>query len=52
VFQGSAETVLYVVALYFGSVQVRNIRYTLWAGLVADFVGIVTAIWVSYLFFG
>jgi spore maturation protein SpmA/spore maturation protein SpmB len=52
VFQGSAETVLYVVALYFGSVQVRNIRYTLWAGLAADFVGIVTAIMVSYLFFG
>jgi spore maturation protein SpmB len=52
VFQGSAETVLYVVALYFGSVQVRNIRYTLWAGLFADFVGIATAIWVSYLFFG
>jgi spore maturation protein SpmA/spore maturation protein SpmB len=52
VFQGSAETVLYVVALYFGSLQVRNIRYTLWAGLAADFVGIVTAILVSYLFFG
>lgn len=52
VFQGSAETVLFVVALYFGSVQVRNIRYTLWAGLAADFVGIVTAIMVSYLFFG
>ena len=52
VFQGSAETVLFVVALYFGSVQVRNIRYTLWAGLAADLVGIVTAIMVSYLFFG
>ena len=52
VFQGSAETILYVVALYFGSVQVKNIRYTLWAGLFADLVGIITAIGVSYLFFG
>ena len=52
VFQGSAETVLFVIALYYGSVQVRNIRYTLWAGLAADLVGILTAIFVSYLFFG
>ncbi|MDF0692705.1 nucleoside recognition domain-containing protein [Aquirufa ecclesiirivi] len=52
VFQGSAETILYVIALYFGSVQVRNIRYTLWAGLTADLAGIITAIFVSYLFFG
>ena len=52
VFQGSAETVLFVIALYYGSVQVRNIRYTLWAGLAADLVGILTAIGVSYLFFG
>ena len=52
VFQGSAETVLFVIALYYGSVQVRNIRYTLWAGLAADLVGIVTAVGVSYLFFG
>lgn len=52
VFQGSAETILYVIALYFGSVQVKNIRYTLWAGLTADLAGIITAIFVSYLFFG
>ena len=52
VFQGSAETVLFVIALYYGSVQVRNIRYTLWAGLAADLVGILTAVGVSYLFFG
>jgi len=51
-FQGSAETILYVIALYFGSVQVKNIRYTLWAGLTADLAGIITAIFVSYLFFG
>jgi spore maturation protein SpmA len=52
VFQGSSETILYVVALYFGSVQVKNIKYTLWAGLTADLIGVLTAIAVSYLFFG
>ncbi len=51
VFQGSAETILYVIALYFGSVQVKNIKYTLWAGLIADLMGVLTAIAVSYLFF-
>ncbi len=51
VFQGSAETILYVIALYFGSVQVKNIKYTLWAGLTADLMGVLTAIAVSYLFF-
>ena len=51
VFQGSADTILYVLALYFGSVNVKNTRYTLWAGLLADLAGIVTAILVSYMFF-
>jgi spore maturation protein SpmA len=51
VFQGSSDTILYVLALYFGSVNIKNTRYTLWVGLLADFVGIVTAIYVSYLFF-
>lgn len=51
VFQGSAETILYVIALYFGSVQVKNIKYTLWAGLTADLIGVLTAIAVSYIFF-
>lgn len=52
VFQGSADTILYVLALYFGSVGVKQTRYTLFAGLTADLAGIATAIWVSYLFFG
>jgi spore maturation protein SpmA/spore maturation protein SpmB len=51
VFQGSADTILYILALYFGSVNIKNTRYTLWAGLLADLAGIVTAILVSYLFF-
>lgn len=49
--QGSTETTLYVVAVYFGAVKIKNTRYAIPAGLFADFVGIVTAIFVSYLFF-
>lgn len=51
VFQGSADTILYILALYFGSVNIKNTRYTLAAGLLADLAGIITAILVSYLFF-
>jgi spore maturation protein SpmB len=51
VFQGSADTIFYVIALYFGSVNIKQTRYTLWAGLTADLAGITTAVWVSYLFF-
>lgn len=51
VFQGSADTIFYVIALYFGSVNIKQTRYTLWAGLTADLAGIITAVWVSYLFF-
>ena len=51
VFQGSSDTIFYVLALYFGSVGIKQTRYTLWAGLTADLVSIITAIWVSYVFF-
>jgi spore maturation protein SpmA/spore maturation protein SpmB len=51
VFQGSADTIFYILALYFGSVNIKNTRYTLVAGLLADLAGIITAILVSYLFF-
>ncbi len=51
VFQGSADTILYVIALYFGSVGVKKTRYTLWAGLLADLAGITAGILVAYLFF-
>jgi spore maturation protein SpmA/spore maturation protein SpmB len=52
VFNGSADTTFYIVALYFGSVGIKNSRYAIPAGLIADFFGIVAAILVSYLFFG
>jgi spore maturation protein SpmA len=51
IIQGSTETTFYVLAVYFGSVGVRNTRYALWCALFADLVGLVAAIWVAYLFF-
>jgi spore maturation protein SpmA/spore maturation protein SpmB len=52
VFQGSSDTTFYVIAVYFGSISVRNTRYTLPTMLLADLVGIITAITVCYLWFG
>ncbi|MDF0535280.1 nucleoside recognition domain-containing protein [Shewanella sp. A32] len=52
VFQGSTETTFYVLAVYFGSVGIRNGRYALACGLLADFAGIVSAIIVCYWFYG
>jgi spore maturation protein SpmA len=52
IFQGSADTTFYIVALYFGSVGIRKTRYAISCGLIADFAGIVSAIFVAYLFFG
>ncbi len=51
IFQGSADTTLYIVALYFGSVGIKNTRYAIVAGLIADFVGVLAGIWLGYLFF-
>jgi spore maturation protein SpmA len=52
VMQGTTETTFYVIAVYFGAVSIRKTRYAITCGLFADFVGILAAIWVSYLFFG
>ncbi|MFN8344528.1 MAG: nucleoside recognition domain-containing protein [Spirosomataceae bacterium] len=51
IFQGSADTTFYIVALYFGSVGIKNTRYAIVAGLVADFVGVIAGILLGYLFF-
>jgi spore maturation protein SpmB len=50
-FQGSTDTTFYIIALYFGSVGVRNTRHAVTCGLIADFAGIVAAIFIAYLFF-
>jgi spore maturation protein SpmB len=51
IFQGSADTTFYIVALYFGSVGIKRTRYAITYGLLADFAGVVAAIFVAYLFF-
>jgi spore maturation protein SpmB len=51
IFQGSADTTFYIIALYFGSVGIKNIRYSIWAGLLADFLGVISAIIIGYIFF-
>jgi spore maturation protein SpmA len=51
-FQGSTETTFYVIAVYFGSVGIKNTRYAVLAGLFADVVGIIAAIILAYIFWG
>ncbi len=51
ILQGSSDTTFYVIAVYFGAVTVKNTRYTVWAMLLADLVGILTSIGLAYLFF-
>jgi len=51
IIQGSTETTFYVLAVYFGSVQIKNTRHALTCGLIADFMGIIGAIIVGYIFF-
>ncbi len=50
--QGATDTTFYIIAVYFGSVGIRNTRYAVKAGLLADFAGIVAGIIVAYMFFG
>lgn len=51
IFQGSTDTTFYILAVYFGSVGVRNTRHAVVCGLLADVAGILAAIGVAYLFF-
>jgi spore maturation protein SpmB len=52
ILQGSSDTTFYVVAVYFGAIGIRNTRYSIGAMLLADLVGILTSIFLCYLFFG
>ncbi|MNL41232.1 Spore maturation protein B [compost metagenome] len=52
IFQGASDTTFYIVAVYFGSVSIKNTRYAIGAMLLADLVGVCTAIGLAYLFFG
>jgi spore maturation protein SpmB len=50
--QGTTDTTFYIIAVYFGSVGIKNARYAVGCGLLADLAGFTAAILVAYLFFG
>jgi len=50
-FQGSSDTTFYIIALYYGSVGIKKVRYSLWAGIAADIIGVICAIIIGYIFF-
>lgn len=52
VFQGSTDTTFYILAVYFGSVNIRYTRHAVACGLLADLAGVVAAIAITYMFFG
>jgi spore maturation protein SpmA len=52
IVQGSTETTFYVLAVYFGSVGIRNTRHAVGCGLAADLGGVIGAILIAYMFFG
>ncbi|MBN1599080.1 MAG: hypothetical protein JW894_12370 [Bacteroidales bacterium] len=52
VLQGSTETTFYTLVVYYGAVNIVRTRYTLTCGLIADFTAIVSAIFLTYFFFG
>lgn len=48
---GSSETTFYVLAVYFGSVGIKKIRYALLTGIIGDITSILLAIWAAHMFF-
>jgi Uncharacterized membrane protein, required for spore maturation in B.subtilis. len=49
--QGATDTTFYIIAVYFGAVGIKNTRYAVTCGLIADLAGIIAAILIAYLFF-
>jgi len=52
IFQGSTDTTFYILAVYFGSVNIKYTRHAVACGLLADLAGVIAAIFVAYLVFG
>ncbi len=52
IFQGSTDTTFYILAVYFGSVNVRYTRHAVACGLLTDLAGVIAAISIAYMFFG
>ena len=51
IIQGSTDTTLYVLTLYFGCIGIKKIRYAMWAGLLGDLLGIISSIIIVKIFF-
>jgi spore maturation protein B len=51
VMMGSTETIFYTLSVYFGACQIKKIRHSLFAALIAHFVGCFAAVYVCYIFF-
>ncbi|HPH47795.1 MAG TPA: nucleoside recognition domain-containing protein [Chryseolinea sp.] len=51
IFRGCADTTFYILAVYFGSINIKKTRYALTGGLIADLAGVIAAIFIAYLFF-
>ena len=49
---GSSETTFYILAVYFGSVNIRNTRHAVPVGIIADVVGMLAAVWIVRIVFG
>ncbi len=52
IFQGSTDTTFYILAVYFGSVGIKQTRHAVPCGLLADLAGVIAAIFIGYFFFG
>lgn len=52
VMMGSTETTFYTLAVYYGSVGIRDTRFTLKSALLADFAGMLASVWVCRIFYG
>ncbi|SFP04521.1 Spore maturation protein SpmA [Ruminobacter amylophilus] len=52
IMQGSTETTLYVIAVYFGSVGITRVRHAVFCGLMADLASVIAAVVIGYMFFG
>jgi spore maturation protein SpmA/spore maturation protein SpmB len=51
IFRGCADTTFYILAVYFGAINIKKTRYALTGGLIADLGGVIAAIFIAYLFF-
>jgi spore maturation protein SpmA len=52
IFQGTTDTTLYILAVYFGAVNIKKTRYATACGLLADLIGLTSAVFIAYIFFG